>query len=654
MRTAVLTLCALMPAGGQEIFVRRWDKPAAPRTDRRKALWNELGDLNSSQLRRQAYFAEVALNKCKEDLKKANNKLKKYKDKAAKPTPRERIQADQNVRRWSNGDRADWGDKAQTPFYTVSEPTDEKLEQLCILFLEHTIGMSRNKRKKLFAKFVKTVWGGKAFLSMVHQFQAQMKTHPTKYIKYMTEHPHAFNASTFKALGEAEGREANARTPLPSKSGISYWADIFRKGCDRVFGVLESTVNHANDTFKVASWRTFFGVLVKFHRVVEKCAVPGAPRYQICICCDGAPTEKNKGLVSLGLRQCDPRICGDTPQSTKWLVPWLGIWGSENKANMEAAFLPHLQQMLADLEHGYEYDLDDGTRGILYFDLTIGVDMKCAWAGFEGRGGAMTAVKWPDLKVPVCDCTRHLGMPFGCGSSMCPWCGRGENDNCKRWSAYDPERVRKLRDEQLAELQESTGNDDPMDRVEDLTPNVPDIDAAGKKRGLRLTGNKQAKLAQLRRHCNIEMHPLGQLAGYVDRLEDEDVQLELSKFGVKKPPAGEQGRKALLRNCLRSADLIRRAELYLEFPEVTKQGLWGMDPERIVTDPLHATLRLHPKLFWYAFMAPLRDQDPNGLDPWKRLERAANMLRVTAGFDFHYKRLNESEIDEFGFQGGAL
>ena len=111
MRTAVLTLCALMPAGGQEIFVTRWDKPAAPRTDRRKALWNKLGDLNSSQLRRQAYFAEVALNKCKEDLKKANNKLKKYKDKAAKPTPRERIQADQNiqVRRWSNGDRADCG-----------------------------------------------------------------------------------------------------------------------------------------------------------------------------------------------------------------------------------------------------------------------------------------------------------------------------------------------------------------------------------------------------------------------------------------------------------------------------------------------------------------------------------------------------------------
>ena len=78
MRTAVLTLCALMPAGGQEIFVTRWDKPAAPRTDRRKALWNKLGDLNSSQLRRQAYFAEVALNKCKEDLKKAKNKLKKY------------------------------------------------------------------------------------------------------------------------------------------------------------------------------------------------------------------------------------------------------------------------------------------------------------------------------------------------------------------------------------------------------------------------------------------------------------------------------------------------------------------------------------------------------------------------------------------------
>ena len=96
-----------MPAGGQEIFVTRWDKPANPRTDRRKALWNKLGDLDSSQLRRQAYFAEVALNKCKEDLKKAKNKLKKYKDKAAKPTPRERIQADQNIRRWSNGDRAD-------------------------------------------------------------------------------------------------------------------------------------------------------------------------------------------------------------------------------------------------------------------------------------------------------------------------------------------------------------------------------------------------------------------------------------------------------------------------------------------------------------------------------------------------------------------
>ena len=78
MRTAVLTLCALMPAGGQEIFARRWDKPAAPRTDRRKALWNELGDLNSSQLRRQAYFAEVALNKCKQDRKKAKNNLDKW------------------------------------------------------------------------------------------------------------------------------------------------------------------------------------------------------------------------------------------------------------------------------------------------------------------------------------------------------------------------------------------------------------------------------------------------------------------------------------------------------------------------------------------------------------------------------------------------
>jgi len=237
--------------------------------------------------------------------------------------------------------------------------------------------------------------------------------------------PHAFNASTFKALGEAEEREANARTPLPSKSGIGYWTGVLRKGCSKEFEVLESTVNHANDTFKVADWDTFFGSLVKSLGVVEKCTGPGAPPYLFCICCDGAPTEKNMGLVSLAGRQCDSRICGLTPQSTEWLVPWLGIWGSENKANMEAAFLPHLQQMLADLEHGYEYDLDDGTRGILYFDLTIGVDMKCAWAGFEGRGGPMGAIKWPDLKVPVCDCTKHLGMPFGCGSSMCPWCGRG-------------------------------------------------------------------------------------------------------------------------------------------------------------------------------------------------------------------------------------
>ena len=54
------------------------------------------------------------------------------------------------------------------------------------------------------------------------------------------------------------------------------------------------------------------------------------------------------------------------------------------------------------------------------------------------------------------------------------------------------------------------------------------------------------------------------------------VQLELGKFGVKKPPAGEQGRKALLKNCLRSAaDLIRRAQLYLEFPEVSAGGIDG-------------------------------------------------------------------------------
>ena len=32
---------------GQDIFVRRWEKPADPRTDRRKVLWRELGDLNS-------------------------------------------------------------------------------------------------------------------------------------------------------------------------------------------------------------------------------------------------------------------------------------------------------------------------------------------------------------------------------------------------------------------------------------------------------------------------------------------------------------------------------------------------------------------------------------------------------------------------------
>ena len=54
------------------------------------------------------------------------------------------------------------------------------------------------------------------------------------------------------------------------------------------------------------------------------------------------------------------------------------------------------------------------------------------------------------------------------------------------------------------------------------------------------------------------------------------VQLELGKFGVKKPPAGEQGRKALLKNCLRSAaDLIRRAQLYLEFPEVMPRTVNG-------------------------------------------------------------------------------
>ena len=143
---------------------------------------------------------------------------------------------------------------------------------------------------------------------MVHQFQAQMKTHPSKYIKYMTKHPHAFNASTFKALGEAEEREANARTPLPSKSGIGYWTGVLRKGCSKEFEVLESTVNHANDTFKVADWDTFFGTLVKSLGVVEKCTGPGAPRYLFCICCDGAPTEKNMGLVSLAGRQCDSRI----------------------------------------------------------------------------------------------------------------------------------------------------------------------------------------------------------------------------------------------------------------------------------------------------------------------------------------------------------
>ena len=62
MRTAVLTLCALMPAGGHEIFVRRWDKPANPRTDRRKALWNELGDLNGSQVPNADKLVERAAN----------------------------------------------------------------------------------------------------------------------------------------------------------------------------------------------------------------------------------------------------------------------------------------------------------------------------------------------------------------------------------------------------------------------------------------------------------------------------------------------------------------------------------------------------------------------------------------------------------------
>ena len=104
------------------------------------------------------------------------------------------------------------------------------------------------------------------------------------------------------------------------------------------------------------------------------------------------------------------------------------------------------------------------------------------------------------------------------------------------------------------------------------------------------------------------MPPLGaagaKLQGYVDRLKDEQVQLELGKFGVKNPPGGKQGRKALLRNCFRSADLIRRAELYLEFPEVTKEGLWGMDPERIVTDPLHATLTICMCGFMYHCICP--------------------------------------------------
>ena len=128
------------------------------------------------------------------------------------------------------------------------------------------------------------------------------------------------------------------------------------------------------------------------------------------------------------------------------------------------------------------------------------------------------------------------------------------------------------------------------------------------------------------------------------------VQLELGKFGVKKPPAGEQGRKALLKNCLRSAaDLIRRAELYLEFPEVNKQGLWGMDPERIVTDPLHATLRLHPKLFWFAFMDPLSNKVPNAD---KLVERAANMLIAITGFKkiCTIQFVNKSEIVEWSLK----
>ena len=54
-----------------------------------------------------------------------------------------------------------------------------------------------------------------------------------------------------------------------------------------------------------------------------------------------------------------------------------------------------------------------------------------------------------------------------------------------------------------------------------------------------------------------------------------------------------------------------------------------MDPERIVTDPLHATLRLHPKLFWFAFMDPLSNKVPNAD---KLVERAANMLRAVTGF----------------------
>lgn len=180
-------------------------------------------------------------------------------------------------------------------------------------------------------------------------------------VRYQALWLRAFNDRTFGVIRDMMGLEENAKCMIPCKSSMSKWRCTLVNGLKLLMRVTEKHINCNGDYFEFFDIEFLLAIICRQFKAHEYGNDELA--LTLCLTLDGAPTTTRVGFVVLCLRLADSRWHPDlleNPQKIEFCFPVAGLWGTENKDNLERAFSKIIKQFRELGRTLFKYTLENG------------------------------------------------------------------------------------------------------------------------------------------------------------------------------------------------------------------------------------------------------------------------------------------------------